>query len=142
MGRDERLKLAFPNGRDYMYQPCYKCGTRTDVKRYRRILRDGHWQVFDYCHFCNWRSDFIPLDMVSNFKELPIFNEELLIRPRQVKCCVVCGSLNEVHMHHWAPIKLFGDEAAIWPISFLCADCHRKWHNIINAFDAEAGETS
>lgn len=33
-------------------------------------------------------------------------------------------------LHHWAPRHLFED-ADLWPQSYLCSDCHKRWHTVI-----------
>jgi hypothetical protein len=43
--------------------------------------------------------------------------------------CERCGSRG-VEEHHWAPHHLF-DDSWDWPTSFLCRDCHMRWHRII-----------
>lgn len=45
--------------------------------------------------------------------------------------CEVCGSSTDIHVHHWAPVHLFGPEAGKWPTSFLCQPCHSKWHRVV-----------
>jgi hypothetical protein len=45
------------------------------------------------------------------------------------KFCEVCGSEKALHVHHWAPVHLFGAEAAKWPTSILCQPCHSHWHS-------------
>lgn len=47
----------------------------------------------------------------------------------QIKC-EVCGA-GEAEIHHWAPQYLFGEEAARWPVGYLCRACHRKWHDLV-----------
>ena len=44
--------------------------------------------------------------------------------------CQVCGVFG-TDVHHWAPTEVFGREAALWPTSHLCPDCHREWHDRI-----------
>jgi hypothetical protein len=34
----------------------------------------------------------------------------------------------DIQLHHWAPKCLFGDEAELWPKSYLCRDHHNMWH--------------
>jgi hypothetical protein len=41
--------------------------------------------------------------------------------------CERCGAAT-VELHHWAPGALFVD-AWLWPTSYLCRPCHRRWHD-------------
>lgn len=45
--------------------------------------------------------------------------------------CVVCGSIDNIERHHWAPFHLFGAECDKWPTSPLCQPCHVRWHQIV-----------
>ena len=47
------------------------------------------------------------------------------------RACEVCGSKVGIHLHHWAPLHLFGNEAHKWPTSFLCQPCHSRWHSTV-----------
>jgi len=52
--------------------------------------------------------------------------------------CERCGA-NEGERHHWAPSHLFED-AEQWPVSYLCRDCHAKWHRIVTPNMCAAGQ--
>jgi hypothetical protein len=62
--------------------------------------------------------------------------KELGIEPSEIKPryprhkCEVCGA-SGAENHHWAPYYLFGDESERWPTSYLCAHCHKRWHDIV-----------
>lgn len=57
---------------------------------------------------------------------------ETVSRPvRGIGPCQVCGSTENVEVHHWAPAHLFGPECDKWPVGHLCQPCHRKWHRIV-----------
>lgn len=48
--------------------------------------------------------------------------------------CSHCGEWTRgVELHHWAPFGQFTDSDN-WPTSFLCIDCHRKWHETMNGY--------
>ena len=47
-----------------------------------------------------------------------------------IPVCRVCG-IHEVELHHWAPRALFGDDADLWPMDFLCRECHSRWHTAV-----------
>ena len=51
--------------------------------------------------------------------------------------CGKCLSTEGVEVHHWAPAAIFPDSDE-WPVSYLCKDCHTKWHNAMRA----AGEVA
>lgn len=49
------------------------------------------------------------------------------------RICVRCGCNGlerSVELHHWAPRAIFSD-AEDWPKSFLCSECHDRWHGEI-----------
>lgn len=47
------------------------------------------------------------------------------------KCEGPCGRPGFCELHHVAPRKFFGDECEQWPVVWLCADCHQRWHTIL-----------
>lgn len=58
--------------------------------------------------------------------------EELAeIERRVMPPCEVCGSVEKIEQHHWAPFHLFGAECEKWPTSFLCQPCHVRWHQTV-----------
>jgi hypothetical protein len=59
---------------------------------------------------------------------MPVIDDYTTSRPP----CVVCGTRG-TEEHHWAPRALFGDEAYLWPTSWLCPGCHQRWHQTIGA---------
>ena len=128
---DPRLKLARP--KNNRLTPCVRCETNINVKRYKRRIVGNSWQVIDWCHVCNQIADMnaiISISAISNFNELPMCPDNF---PQPSKVCVVCGSMDEVETHHWAPFKLFGEEFVLWPVSYLCKECHLMWHRKMNA---------
>lgn len=57
--------------------------------------------------------------------------EVLELHPMQLPfVCEVCGA-EGAENHHWAPFYLFGEEADMWPQSYLCPACHRRWHEVV-----------
>lgn len=42
--------------------------------------------------------------------------------------CQRCKTYTHLEKHHWAPYKLFGDDADSWPTAMLCRRCHEEWH--------------
>lgn len=119
---EDRLKKLLPAST--RLSACWECGTNWDVKRYKHYTGYG-WHVFDFCHACNSKiPGFIPLTQVGNFRDLP----ELQEQEKKLKLCSVCGSPEDVHLHHWAPVNIFSDESEVWPKSYLCKLCHDRWH--------------
>ncbi|HQS98086.1 MAG TPA: hypothetical protein PK823_16510 [Novosphingobium sp.] len=57
--------------------------------------------------------------------------EPIVPREKHGKPCEVCGSAENVEVHHWAPAHLFGPESDKWPVGYLCRPCHTKWHRIV-----------
>lgn len=45
--------------------------------------------------------------------------------------CEHCGNTNGTQLHHWAPRRLFPNDADNWPTSWLCTTCHTQWHQTI-----------
>ena len=48
--------------------------------------------------------------------------------------CAVCGSIDNLERHHWAPKHLFKDRADDYPTSLLCKLCHSEWHDKMTPF--------
>ena len=113
---------------------CSTCNNNNSVKRYKFRSRNGSWSVIDWCHYCVKVADRniprIPLSIATNFRSLPEF-EESFRNEKPIIPCHVCGSFNNVEYHHWSPISIFGEEGYLWPGSYLCSDCHKRWHYIM-----------
>lgn len=45
--------------------------------------------------------------------------------------CYCCGSTDNLQVHHFS-YKHIGnevlDDERIWELTFMCRDCHKKWH--------------
>lgn len=68
---------------------------------------------------------------MKDYKLLPN-GEWVKVIDNEVKdFCVVCGSVDHIENHHWAPSHLFGEYKDKWPTSKLCRSCHIHWHNIV-----------
>jgi Zn finger protein HypA/HybF involved in hydrogenase expression len=105
----------------------------------RRIYNNGANGVAFSCPDCKtaveskYGRPWIGKDVLEkhsvNVESLPISNTEA------VSCrCVVCWN-RRAELHHWAPRELFGDEECNrWPMDYLCPDCHRRWHEVINTW--------
>lgn len=49
-----------------------------------------------------------------------------------------CGNPG-IDRHHWAPRNVFGIwDCDNWPVSFLCKDHHREWHNRMDGYQRNA----
>lgn len=128
---DPRVKFAIQQNRNIT--SCVRCDTSANVKRYKRRVGES-WQVIDWCHVCNRvanpQAASIPLRASLNFQDLPEFNS---IPTEASHICVVCGSVENIELHHWAPFKKFGEEFLLWPVSYLCHSCHMQWHKNMNS---------
>jgi hypothetical protein len=101
------------------------------------ILRDGRHSFCWKCEFCQhlfpdgsalWIARSKILTRVADpEKELPVFKDYLT---EDGRVCEVCGKKG-AQEHHWAPRHLFGNKAWDWPTGFLCAECHRRWHDVV-----------
>lgn len=62
-------------------------------------------------------------------KGLPRGSEiyDVLLRDNTTTRCERCGRVGS-QSHHWAPQAIFAD-ANDWPLAWLCARCHRTWHD-------------
>ena len=87
-------------------------------------MRNGGWQVFWWCAGCERRTDSrnIPHRKVANLEALPV------VWDYTGDPCERCGRTDGVEAHHWAPRHVFGPDADSWPMSDLCAACHKEWH--------------
>lgn len=128
--KDPRIKYAIQQKRNIT--SCVRCDTSANVKRYKRRVGES-WQVIDWCHVCDRVADpqvaSIPLRSVLNFQDLPEFQNPT---GESYHVCAVCGSIENIELHHWAPFKIFSDEFLLWPVSYLCHSCHAQWHKKMN----------
>ena len=90
-------------------------------------VRNGDLQYGWYCRGCDkfmraFRADEPPPDS----DDIPIVRDDRYQNPP----CAVCGSFG-TELHHWAPKEFFDWEADHWPTSYLCRDCHVRWHNTL-----------
>lgn len=122
------------------------CTCRDRVKLRALVQRNGIRQYAIYCYQSGWRGSFIPKVLATQVADLhgchlddiPVWQDN---RPGCCDgsgcencvdtACEHCGSYTAVQWHHWAPWHLFGADANDWPISPLCAICHRHWHAIV-----------
>jgi len=104
-----------------MREACRRCGCDTGRKVGYRY-RSGVVHVHHECSRCATLSLYC-LPKSSATRDLPLARDRL----GEGKPCARCGR-HGVELHHWAPRKYFGEEAWLWPIDWLCRDCHRRWH--------------
>lgn len=101
--------------------------TSTEYVRIR--IANGTEQIRRRCRACeetfgtSYRHNRFQPGVVE---AMPVIEDWTRTRPP----CVVCGT-HGTEEHHWAPRALFGDEAHIWPTSWLCPACHTRWHQTI-----------
>jgi hypothetical protein len=57
-----------------------------------------------------------------------------IIRRNNHDCeCARCGN-PATELHHWAPFEVFKAEFDLWPTSYLCLDCHRRWLEMMSGY--------
>jgi hypothetical protein len=105
---------------------CEKCGWCSWAV-IKQKNRGGAWQFRYMCQGCEYmvpkylkKSDVVAAGLDP--EEMPISGAR--------NTCEVCGN-DGAQNHHWAPYAFFGNEADNWPQSFLCIDCHSRWHKIV-----------
>ena len=105
---------------------CSRCGWhRWELVKQKN--RGGSWQYRYMCQGCEYlvpkyvkKADVIAAGLDP---------EEVPIAGARHKC-EVCNN-DGAQLHHWAPWALFGAEADKWPQSYLCPQCHTRWHQIV-----------
>ena len=106
---------------------CHRCGAL--ATRYREP-RAGGWAVTDRCDACKRCAikgrPYLPKDR-SYRPGLPIWDPYGSME----RACSVCGNLGPTQHHHFAPTKLFPEDADNWPTAALCHHCHTRWHNTV-----------
>ena len=121
--------------------PCHQDNDRTQ-KRFKDhdwILEcvetaNGHRQIRVICSQCkchdNWLPHYILLDYGIDPWTLPI-NRSL----RSNRECCVEGCLDtRTELHHFAPKRVFKNEANDWPVLPLCTDHHAYWHRLMGNY--------
>jgi len=106
-----------------MREACRRCGGGTGRKVAYRY-QNGVIHVRHECSRCATLSLYcLPGGGTSSTKDLPLARD----RFGEGRPCARCGRKG-TELHHWAPRKHFGVEADLWPVDWLCRDCHRRWH--------------
>lgn len=109
------------NAVERMREACRRCGGGIGRKVAYRY-QNGVVHVRHECSRCATLSLYC-LPKTSATSDLPLVRDRL----GEGKPCAHCGRRG-TELHHWAPRKHFGDEADLWPVDWLCRDCHRRWH--------------
>lgn len=119
--------------------------THTKTGYGRLISTDGHVHVVRCCLGCMQRvhsMESVKKDQVREeghvIEELPIIQD---FRGVGEECEVRGCTSTNTQLHHWAPRRIFGDEADDWPTSWLCVERHHPlWHAMVTSrrFRAEA----
>lgn len=121
---------------------CKQCGDCEPGDRFGVLIQsNGVKQVFRRCKFCWLKTRGVirhrDLPPHIHIDALPILRDNLRDCCLGVGCqscsypCARCGGYRSVERHHWAPWHLFPNEAHEWPTSYLCRECHRRWHSIV-----------
>lgn len=91
------------------------------------VCSNGVNQFKFYCLECGGLSNPIAhthLVDVEKYYVVPVLNDFGGLP------CERCGSSEGSEKHHWAPKHLFND-AETWPKSYLCRECHARWHAVV-----------
>lgn len=67
----------------------------------------------------------------SDYIRLPNGKWIKIINNKPYPFCEVCGSVDHLEVHHWAPRCLFDTDADLWPTALLCRACHLRWHKLV-----------
>lgn len=89
----------------------------------RVITSSGSVQIRNRCLDCRAIGNHNhPHAEHPNMDSYPVVQNYTTWAPK----CERCGS-SGTELHHWAPRALF-DDCELWPKSYLCRPCHRRWH--------------
>lgn len=115
-----------PAWKKILESPCQRCGMKHwMILKY--INRGGHETYPIRCGNCgNNTATCIPKTLAYEKG----FNDQDPVYATNIEVCEVCGSVG-AEFHHWAPYHLFGQEANRWPTSYLCVECHNRWHKTV-----------
>ena len=109
---------------------CERCDDLVLARLVRNVAKNGVSQVYWYClagrHSTSKSGNLISHAGIA-VKDLPIISNY-----SGDFTCEVCGA-PFAELHHWAPRSLFPGEYEYWPKSYLCPDCHNKWHKIVTS---------
>ncbi len=107
--------------------PCPECGFEKQWLVGKAKNSGGHNVCVFYCGYCSHRTThFVACQSVIDAGVEPCEIKTTWKLPS----CEVCGK-EGAENHHWAPYALFGGESEKWPRSYLCQECHSKWHRIV-----------
>ena len=87
-------------------------------------IRSGALSFYDRCRDCGKTLQSYKHDAIPSPEDVPIERDDTYCNPP----CAVCGTFG-TELHHWAPREFFDYEADAWPTSWLCVECHARWHN-------------
>lgn len=119
---------------------CNHCGKSKSVKLRRQFAGNGAQQFTWYCLDCdkvaNNQSPWIKKSLIEQWIKsgrLPSIESIPVIHDyRENHSCEVCHAIGAEY-HHWFPQCFYDDisDHNDWPGSYLCKDCHDKWHEIV-----------
>ena len=106
--------------------PCKKCGQKAWIVGFYTDAAGKPKYPF-VCYNCGQRTQHF-----AKRKAVLMSGEEVHhMHPKTLPfICEVCNK-EGAEQHHWAPWHLFDNEANKWPVSYLCEECHKKWHRIV-----------
>lgn len=106
---------------------CPKCKQKHTWKLGKRIVSNGSTQYPFFCGQCGYITTHYAKKAIAEKMTPPPLE---LTQAREMPECVVCGKIGAEY-HHWAPRYIFGGDCENWPKSYLCVECHLKWHSLV-----------
>lgn len=109
-------------------RPCTNCGSESWT--IRRLIDSAGRERFPYvCEVCGARTQVFEKRCVATALVDVDAHDSLtsgVVSDRER--CPVCGKVEILQEHHWAPFCVFGNDADRWPKTKLCQSCHSAWH--------------
>lgn len=127
---------------------CHRCNSVSNVVLRYNITASKTNQYFWYCASCECitpippQKMFLPHSLIKSWNLPDEFYEKALIKDNSNEnpCAVHrCKNVGTEH-HHFAPVKMWGNDAGWWPTAYLCKYHHRLWHDVINGVKFYTGD--
>jgi hypothetical protein len=110
---------------------CRCVETRFEVVRIRQANGASTWRL--QCTKCR---HVCAASILHAKLPKPVRDEARLVRNAMdpSRRCARCGSSSKgVELHHWEPRDVF-DDFDEWPKSWLCPECHKRWHERMDGY--------
>ncbi len=89
-------------------------------------MSNGGWHWGYYCWDC--RRWVVYRDRLWQPHESADLDVMDVVHHAEQRICDWCDECEFCELHHNWPRGVFGDDAEKGPLSWLCVDCHEKWH--------------